>query len=102
CDLSSHRQQKTSRQGLEQDRIASEQEVRGQIYRERGLGFLTNKRNGITALDIDSHDENVLSDALGRHGKTPIIIRTASEKWHGYYGFNGEMRRIRPWDGLPI
>jgi len=67
-----------------------------------GLGFLTNKRNGITALDIDSHDEKVLSDALGRHGKTPIIIRTASAKWHGYYGFNGEMRRIRPWDGLPI
>ena len=66
------------------------------------LGFLTNKRNGLTVLDIDTTDEKVLSDALALHGETPMIVRTASGKAHAYYRHNGERRRIRPWDGLPI
>jgi hypothetical protein len=33
-------------------------------------------------LDIDTTDERVLADAIYRHGATPIIIRTASGKFH--------------------
>lgn len=66
------------------------------------LGFVTNHKNGLTVLDVDSTDEQVLADALTRHGETPMIVRTASGKSHAYYRHNGERRRIRPWDGLPI
>jgi Bifunctional DNA primase/polymerase, N-terminal/Primase C terminal 1 (PriCT-1) len=65
-------------------------------------GFMTNARNRITILDVDVPDEKVLADALGRHGPTPLIARTASGKYHGYYKHNGERRRIRPWRDLPI
>jgi hypothetical protein len=67
-----------------------------------GLGFVTNKRNGLAVIDVDTGDERVLADALARHGETPMIVRTASGKAHIYYRFNHERRRIRPWDGLPI
>jgi hypothetical protein len=61
------------------------------------LGFICGARNKITVLDCDSTDEKVLSDALTRHGATPLIVRTASGKFHGYYRHNNERRRIRPW-----
>lgn len=67
-----------------------------------GLGFVTNKRNGLAVIDVDTGDERVLADALARHGETPMIVRTASGKAHIYYRFNHERRRVRPWDGLPI
>jgi hypothetical protein len=66
------------------------------------LGFLTNMKNGITGLDVDTTDERAFADALSRHGNTPIKVRTASGKYHGWYRNNGERRRIRPFDGLPI
>jgi hypothetical protein len=66
------------------------------------LGFVTNARNKITVLDIDTTDEKVLADALARHGQTPMVVRTASGKAHAYYRHNSERRRIRPWDDLPI
>jgi hypothetical protein len=61
------------------------------------------ERSRVTVLDIDTSDERVLADALNRHGPTPIIVRTASGKFHGWYRHNDERRRIRPWgDDLPI
>jgi hypothetical protein len=66
------------------------------------LGFLTNRKSGITGLDVDTTDERVFADALARHGDTPIKVRTAGAKYHAWYGHNGERRRIRPFDGLPI
>jgi Bifunctional DNA primase/polymerase, N-terminal/Primase C terminal 1 (PriCT-1) len=65
-------------------------------------GFMTNQRNGVKIMDVDTTDEKVLADALSRHGHTPLVGRTASGKYHGYYKHNGERRRIRPWRGLPI
>jgi hypothetical protein len=53
-------------------------------------------------LDVDTTDETVLSDALARHGASPLIVRTGSGKFHAYYRHNGERRRIRPWQELPI
>jgi len=67
------------------------------------LGFMCGERSGITVLDVDTTEEQVLADALGRHGATPIVVRTASGKWHAWYRHSHERRRIRPWgDDLPI
>jgi hypothetical protein len=76
----------------------------GRFHYATMLGFMCSQRNGIAILDCDTTDENVLSDALTRHGTTPLIVRTASGKFHAYYKHNGERRRIRPWrdQGLPI
>ena len=66
------------------------------------LGFMTNERNRITGLDIDTTDERVFADALRRHGDTPIKVRTGSGKFHAWYRHNGERRRIHPFGDLPI
>lgn len=66
------------------------------------LGFACGQPNKLSLLDVDTSDERVLADALDRHGSTPLIVRTASGKFHGYYRHNGEARRIRPMPGLPI
>ena len=67
------------------------------------LGFMCGRRSRVTVLDIDTSDERLLADALSRHGPTPIIVRTASGKWHAWYRHSNERRRIRPWGGdLPI
>jgi hypothetical protein len=35
--------------------------------------------------------------------KVKLIVRSGSGKWHAYYSWGGERRRIRPWgDDLPI
>ena len=47
-------------------------------------------------------DERVLADAQSRHGRSPFIVRTAFGKWHAYYRFNGERRRIKPDPNVPI
>src|SRR5262249_30424634 len=67
-----------------------------------GLGFMTNERNRIAALDYDDTDERGFVDALRHYGDTPIKIRTGSGKYHAYYRYNGELRLIRPIDGSPI
>ena len=67
-----------------------------------GLGFACSSRNGVVVLDVDIKDERVLTDALDRHGQTPLIARTASGKFHAYYQHSGERRRIRPWPGRQI
>jgi hypothetical protein len=66
------------------------------------LGFMCGPRSRITVLDIDTSNETVLADALERHGRTPVVVRTASGKWHAYYRHNGERRRIRLWPDLAI
>jgi hypothetical protein len=66
------------------------------------FGFMCGPRSKLTVLDIDSSSEIVLGNAIARHGITPILVRTASGKWHAYYRHNGEHRQIRPFPGLPI
>ena len=66
-----------------------------------GLGFMTNARTRIAVLDVDTTDERVLADAMIRHCSTPVVARTASGKFH-YYRHNGEHRKIRPFNNLPI
>ena len=60
-----------------------------------GLGFACGSRNGITVADIDAPSESLLADVLADFGPTPVVIRTASGKYHAWYRHNGEKRKIR-------
>jgi Bifunctional DNA primase/polymerase, N-terminal len=60
-----------------------------------GIGFVCGPRNGITDLDVDAADRGLLQEALERHGESPIIVETASGKFHIWYRHNGERRSIR-------
>jgi len=66
------------------------------------LGFMCGPTSMVSVGDVDSTNDNFLADFLAHHGATPIIVRTASSKFHAWYKFNGELRRIRPWPNLPI
>src|SRR5262249_22517918 len=50
----------------------------------------------------DTPDEKIAADAIGRHGQSAVVVRTASRKFHHLYRYNGERRRIRPWPDRPI
>jgi Bifunctional DNA primase/polymerase, N-terminal/Primase C terminal 1 (PriCT-1) len=66
------------------------------------FGFVCGSGNKITVLDVDSSDETVLSDAIDRHGKSPLIVRTARRRFQAWYRWNGERRLIRPNPATPI
>ena len=66
------------------------------------LGFCPGRRTGLTILDVDTPDERVLADALDRYGPTPMIVRSGSGNFQGWYSYNGETRRIRPEPDKPI
>lgn len=66
------------------------------------LGFALGSRSRVTVLDVDSADERVLADALGRHGETPVIVRSGSGNFQGWFRHNGEGRKIRPFAKEPI
>ena len=59
------------------------------------LGFACGARSRITILDVDTSDTNVLADAFGKVGASPVVVRTASGKFHAYYRHNGEHRSPR-------
>ena len=59
------------------------------------LGFACGPRNGVTVLDVDEARESLLGDAFARFGRSPVVIRTASGKFHAWYRHNGEKRKIR-------
>ncbi len=66
-------------------------------------GFCPGRRNGLTILDVDTPDERVLADALDRYGPTPVIVRSGSGNFQGWYSHNGENRLIRKLEpGKPI
>jgi len=77
-------------------------EIADEFSNASAFGYYCGKRNGITVLDVDTTDERVLSDAMYRHGQTPIVVRTGSGKFHALYRHNNERRSIRAWDGHPI
>jgi hypothetical protein len=66
------------------------------------IGLMCGKRNRLTVLDVDTADERVLADAVDRHGKTPIVIRTGSGHFQAWYRHGGERRLIRPRPDVPI
>jgi hypothetical protein len=66
------------------------------------FAFMCGERSRITVLDVDSTDERLLADGIAKHGRTPLVVRTASGKFHAYYKHSGERRCIRPWRDVPI
>jgi hypothetical protein len=78
----------------------------GQIARKYpgapALGFMCGNHSGVTVLDVDTTDERVLADAIDRHGKTQIIVRSGSGHLQGWYRHNGERRWVRPRRDVPI
>ena len=66
------------------------------------MGFCPGRRSGLTILDVDTPDERVLTDALDRHGATPVIVRSGSGNFQAWYRNSGETRRIRPEPDKPI
>jgi Bifunctional DNA primase/polymerase, N-terminal len=65
-----------------------------------GIGFACGRYNDLTVLDIDTTDQQLLREALKRHGDTPIIEKTASGKFHAWYRHNDEPRSCRQASGL--
>lgn len=74
----------------------------GRFQGADALGFALGPKSGITVLDIDTEDEQILGDALSHHGATPIVVRSGSGNWQAWYKNSGEGRRIRPWPDRPI
>ncbi len=66
------------------------------------FGFMAGERSRLTILDVDTPDDRVLAHALDWHGQTPIIVRSGSGNYQGWYRWNGEGRRIRPDPDRPI
>lgn len=66
------------------------------------IGYQCGHENGLTVLDVDAPDERLLANSLAKHGNTPVIIRTASGKFHAWYRHNREARKIRPDKSAPI
>ncbi|WP_407122853.1 bifunctional DNA primase/polymerase [Bradyrhizobium sp. STM 3561] len=66
------------------------------------FGFALGSRTKITVLDCDSNDERVLADAMARHGKSPLIVRSGSGNYQAWFRHNGERRHIRPDPARPI
>jgi Bifunctional DNA primase/polymerase, N-terminal/Primase C terminal 1 (PriCT-1) len=67
-----------------------------QFSKARALGFVLGKRSGVTVLDIDTSDERIVAEAFDRHGQTPIVVRSGSGNFQGWYRHAGESRLIRP------
>lgn len=59
------------------------------------LGFACGKRNRLTVLDVDEPNEKLLADAFAKLGPSPVIIQTASGKFHAWYRHGGEGRSIK-------
>jgi hypothetical protein len=87
-------------------KLSSKLAAKPQFADCNGIGFRVDQRYGgtrLTILDIDIADEREVPKAIERHGDTPIIVRTASGKFHLYYRYNGERRGVRAWGGdVPI
>ncbi|HMK23806.1 MAG TPA: bifunctional DNA primase/polymerase [Terriglobales bacterium] len=66
------------------------------------FGFQCGRRSGISLLDIDSSDTNVIDLAVKTFGKSPVLWRTGSGNYAMPFCWSGERRRIRPIAGLPI
>jgi hypothetical protein len=66
------------------------------------FGFQCGAQSRITLIDIDSHDERMVGEAIKLYGESPIIWRTGSGNHAMPFRHNGEARRIRPIPGLPI
>jgi hypothetical protein len=61
----------------------------------QAFGFMCGPTSKLTIGDVDAPGEVALYAALEMWGDTPVIIKTASGKYHCYYRHNGEGRHVR-------
>ncbi len=81
---------------------ASAQLATGRFNNCDTFGFPLGPRSGITVLDVDTKDEQVLQEAQARWGESPLVVQTGGG-YHAYYRYNSERRYIRPFGpDLPI
>jgi len=80
---------------------ASSKMVVAPRFADMSIGVLVGQRNRLTILDVDSADELLLERMLRQHGDTPVIVRTASGKFHCWYRNNKERRGIRIYGAEP-
>ncbi|NGM46399.1 hypothetical protein G5B31_12725 [Rhodobacter sp. SGA-6-6] len=67
-----------------------------------GIGIVMGPPSGLVEIDVDAVGEAWTAAAVDRFGETPITIRTATGKSKLWFRHNGEGRRIRPFEGLPV
>jgi hypothetical protein len=60
------------------------------------FGFMCGRKSNITIGDVDERGDEFLYAGLEMWGDTPLIVKTASGKYHCYYRNGGEKRQIRP------
>jgi hypothetical protein len=82
--------------------LAGSRELSTRFGDRDALGFALGFTSKITVLDVDSNDERILSDALSRHGSTPVIVRSGGGNYQAWYRHDGERRRIRPRRDVPV
>ncbi len=71
-------------------------------FANAALGFWCGHFNGLSVVDVDSTADAELQYALNTYGDSPIIVKTASGKFHAWYRHDGERRLIRPDKSHPI
>jgi hypothetical protein len=68
----------------------------------QSFGFAVGERSNITVLDIDSDNDNDAAEAFDRHGATPLVVRSGSGHFQGWYRWEGERRLVRPDKTKPV
>jgi Bifunctional DNA primase/polymerase, N-terminal/Primase C terminal 1 (PriCT-1) len=74
------------------------------------IGVPDGRLSGIVRLDIDERGDDILREVIRRAGTPGAVTRTASDKFHLWYAYNGERRltgrpgyrNARPWDDLKV
>ena len=80
-----------------------------------GFGVPDGRLSGLVRLDIDVPGDDIVAKVIQRAGDTPFKVRTASDKMHLVYRYNGERRltarpnagkkppnNAQPWDDLCV
>jgi hypothetical protein len=71
-----------------------------QKFADANVGILTGPSK-LTVIDVDTPDDALCSDLLGRFGDTPLQARTPRGGWHLFYRSNGEPTKAKL-DKLPV
>jgi hypothetical protein len=66
------------------------------------FGFPCGPPSRLTVVDMDSTDPAIINESTRLFGESPLIWRTGGGNYAAAYRHNGEARRIRPFQSLPI
>ena len=63
------------------------------FYHADALGICCGRRTGLTVVDVDTADENVVGDVISLYGASPLVAGTPSGGHHVFYRHDGQERR---------